>query len=228
MNIEQINPLEIGRVTRSKQEAQAAYDKISRWYDLLEGIWEQKIRETGLRKLAVQPGESVLEIGFATGDSILSLARQVGQDGKVIGIDLSPRMREITQERVAAAGLARQVKLICGDALRLPLENGTLDAIFTSFTLELFDTPEIPQVLRECRRALRDGGRLGVVSLSRNSSRNMMIRIYEWLHRRFPHVIDCRPIYARQMIASEGFRIVEFVQTSICGLPVEIVMAEKR
>ena len=58
---------EIWRVTRTKAETQAIYDWISRWYNLLEGMWEKGARDMGLRKLDVQEGERVLEIGFGPG-----------------------------------------------------------------------------------------------------------------------------------------------------------------
>lgn len=219
---------EISRVTRSKQEARIAYDRISRWYDLLEGFWEKRIRESGLRKLEIREGYKVLEIGFATGDSILTMASKVGQSGKVYGVDISPRMMEITQTRVAKAGLAPRVELICQDALQLPFADDSLNGIFMSFTLELFDTPEIPLVLEECHRVLCPGGRICVVSLSKNGGREMMVKMYEWFHSHFPGVVDCRPIYARQAMKKSGFMIQEFEQTSIFGLPVEIDLACKK
>lgn len=222
------NNLEISRVVRSKQEAQLAYDRISRWYDLLEGFWEKRIRESGLRKLQVREGEKVLEIGFATGDSILLLANLVGKTGRVFGIDLSPQMLGITQRRVDEAGLTDRVELKCADALRLPFDGGFLDAIFISFTLELFDTPEIPMVLAECRRVLREGGHICVVSLSKNSQHLQMVKVYEWFHRRFPGVVDCRPIYARQMLEDAGLQILDTAQDSIFGLPVEVDLACKK
>ena len=149
--------IEISRVTRSQQEAKASYDKISKWYDLL-ACSERKYGYKGLQKLSVKEGEIVLEIGFGTGHCIQSLARTVGNSGKVYGIDISQRMYDLDQARIKRVGLSERVNLQCGDAAKLPFETNFFDAVFMSFNLELFDTPEIPTVLHECKRVLRSGG----------------------------------------------------------------------
>jgi ubiquinone/menaquinone biosynthesis C-methylase UbiE len=218
---------EISRVTRPKQQAQATYDRISRWYDPLEGFWEKKPKELGLRELAARPGEVVLEIGFGTGHGILALARAVGESGKVYGIDLSPRMLDLTRARVQRAGLSARVELKCSDAVQLPFESAFFDAVFMSFVLELFDTPEIPQVLAECRRVLRDAGRICIVSLSKEGGPSRMRDGYEWGHEHFPNLLDCRPIFVRSALEAAGFRSLESTVMSLWGLPVEIVLAGK-
>ncbi len=218
---------EISSVTRSKVEAQETYDRISRWYDFLEGIWEKRARDAGLQQLDVKEGEIVLEIGFGTGHGVMSLAQSVGESGRVYGIDLSPRMIDITQALVREAGLSERARLTRGDAEHLPFEDEFCDAIFMSFTLELFDTPEIPEVLSECQRALRRGGRMCVVSLSKTGGSRWMKNLYEWGHRRFPKFLDCRPMYAKKAMEDAGFQIREVTLMSLFGLPVEIVLAVK-
>jgi ubiquinone/menaquinone biosynthesis C-methylase UbiE len=218
---------EISRVRRTRQEAQKTYDKISRWYDYLEGFWEKRLRERGLAKLKVQEGEVVLEIGFGPGHDLVSMAKSVGAEGKVHGIDLSPKMIATTNNRVSAAGIADRVSLGQGDAVHLPYQNDFFDAIFMSFTLELFDTPEIPWVLVECRRVLRTAGRLGVVSLSKAPGVNIMVSLYEWGHARFPKFLDCRPIFLRRAMEAAKFEIQDYLQESLFGLPVEIAVGCK-
>ena len=149
---------EILRVFQSKAETKAYYDKISHVYDRLAEHSEGPVRRAGLEKLDARPGEKVLEIGFGTGHCLVSLAQSVGPTGKVYGLDLSERMCDLARDNLHKAGLADRVELTCGDAVRLPYPPDSLDAIFMSFTLELFDTPEIPKVLAECQRVLGAGG----------------------------------------------------------------------
>ncbi|MCL7411184.1 MAG: methyltransferase domain-containing protein [Methanosarcinaceae archaeon] len=217
----------ISRVTRSKKEAKISYDKMSRWYDILIGRGEKRSRESGLAVLDAREGEKVLEIGFGTGHVILALARSVGDSGEVHGLDISEGMLNITASRIEEEGLSHRVNLQCGDAANLPYTHGFFDAIFMSFTLELFDTPDIPIVLQECRRVLKDNGRIGVVSMSREGKTGTMMKLYELGHEKLPNYIDCRPIYAKNMLEDAGFTIANTEIMTYMGLPVEIILGKK-
>jgi ubiquinone/menaquinone biosynthesis C-methylase UbiE len=218
----------ISRVNRSKEAARASYNRLSRWYDVIAGSTEKKYRDWGLGKLSAQTGERILEIGFGTGHCLVALARAVGPTGSVVGVDISDGMLAITRDRLQREGLNEWVDLHLGDAAKLDfIEAGSLDGVFMSFTLELFDNPEIPRVLMECHRILKPGGRLAVVSMTKTNPPGMAVRIYEWFHEYMPDYADCRPIFARQALEESGFTIRDVDVSSMWGLPVEIVLGKK-
>lgn len=215
------------RVTRTRAAARAAYNRMSGWYDVLTLGAENKCRHVGLELLDLKPAEAVLEIGVGTGSAIIEMARSVGNSGTVYGIDISDRMIELAQARVDKAGPGANVKLVCADAAVLPCEDDSLDAVFMSFTLELFDTPELDPLLRQCGRKLKKAGRMCVVALSRQGPMSWGVKAYEWAHARFPNSVDCRPIYLESLLQDAGFSIVRKRACSMWGLPVEVVVAAR-
>ncbi len=219
--------MQISRVTRSKEVARASYDRISRWYDLIAGTSERRYVEVGLEQLDAAEGETILEIGYGTGRSLVALAQAVGDGGHVHGIDLSDGMYRLASARVAKAGLSGRVALRRGDAAELAYEANAFDAIFMSFTLELFDTPEIPVVLEGCRRVLRSGGRIAVVAMSKEREPGFAVRLYEWVHTKIPHYVDCRPIFVETALAEAGFEVTQKIEMRMWGLPVDSLLAKK-
>jgi demethylmenaquinone methyltransferase/2-methoxy-6-polyprenyl-1,4-benzoquinol methylase len=220
--------MEISRVTRTRTEAKAFYNKISPWYTLLAGASERRCWDACLQKLHIQEGEQVLEIGFGTGTCLLELAESIGDSGKIYGIDISEGMCEITQQKVNKAGLSKRVALRCDDAIPLLFDTSIFDAIIMNFTLELFDTPEIPQLLSECRRVLRPHGRIGVVSLSKKQGSNTLVQMYEVAHKWFPRIIDCRPIFIEEVVTTAGFQVEESIEMTLWGLPVVALVATRK
>jgi len=150
----------------------------------------------------------------------------VGSRGRVFGIDLSDQMVRLAKKSLAEAGLADRARLRLGDATRLPYAADTMDALFMSFTLELFDTPEIPSVLGECKRVLRPGGRIVVVGISKEGRRRPFVSAFEWAHRHYPNFIDCRPIYVRKALEEAGFKIQKSLKKTM-WIPVEIILGLK-
>ncbi len=207
--------------------ARKFYDRISGVYDALADASEQEARELGIRLLAPAGGERVLEIGFGTGHAVVEIAQRLS-GGRVSAIDVSPGMLAIAEKRVRAAGVGVQVgELRLGDAKDLPYETGSFDAAFSSFTLELFSEAEIPRVLGEISRVLRPGGRLCVVAMYDDGRKTPMVELYRFLHRHFPHIIDCQPIDAPACLERAGFEVVGSETLSLWGLPVMALLGRR-
>ncbi|MCX5644422.1 MAG: class I SAM-dependent methyltransferase [Phycisphaerae bacterium] len=217
---------DIARILQTKSETKAFYNKIAKVYDLLAEHSEQPMREIAMKMLASEPGERLLKIGFGTDHILVGLTQAVGPTGKVSGIDLSGNMLAQARELLERENLANRVTLVCGDAADLPYPPDSFDGIFMCFTLELFDTPEIPRVLAQCKRVLRPGGRIVVAAVSKRAEQGFVIRAFEWTHRHFPNLLDCRPIYACRAIETAGF-LIEDSLVEFMWVPVEIVRARK-
>lgn len=215
----------VAPVERPVARARVTYDRVAAVYDLAENPFEHRARNRGLQLLGARPGERILEVGPGTGHALAALARSTGPAGQVTGVDLSTRMLGRARRRAARAGCASRVALIQGDAHQLPLAAGVYDAVFMSFVLELIDTPAIPPLLRECRRVLRPGGRLGVVSLQLTKPPPVMARLYLAVRRYLPSVLDCRPIPVAELLTATGWDLVAVQALSLSGLPAAAAVA---
>ena len=217
---------DVARVLTTRSETRAFYNKISKIYDLMAEHSEGPVRRKCLHKLAPKPAETLLEIGCGTGHVTAELAQAAGRRGRVYAVDLSDGMLGQTRQLLERERLGERVCLCCADAAKMPFKDGQIDALFMSFTLELFDTPEIPVVLEECGRVLRSGGRLGIAALTEAGHHELLVAAYEWTHRHFPNFLDCRPIFARRSIEDAGFRVQD-AEVAMMWVPVEIVLALK-
>jgi arsenite methyltransferase len=111
-------------------------------------------------KLALQPGERVLDVGSGPGFLTTEMALEVGREGRVHGVDPSESMLGLARRRERAPQAAA-VELHVADALELPFADASLDAVVSTQVLEYVD--DVPAALAEARRVLRAGGRLLVL-----------------------------------------------------------------
>jgi ubiquinone/menaquinone biosynthesis C-methylase UbiE len=88
----------------------------------------REVAERSLVRMALQPGESVLDVGCGTGVFLPGLAALVGPEGRVVGLDHSAAFLEEAQKRLADASISDQVELVEGDAHNLPFLDATFDA----------------------------------------------------------------------------------------------------
>lgn len=194
---------------------EASYDKMSRWYDWLATPFERRYHQGAVSLLAPHPGETILDVGCGTGACLPLIAEAMGRSGKILGLDLSAGMVAKAVQRVAVAGLTDIVSVQRGGALAMPFKSESVDAILMVFTLELFSDEEIPKLLAECRRVLKSGGRMVVVSMARDAKNTWAQRVYEWVHKHWPQWVDCRPIAVESVMKHYGFSVKRLTSTGI-------------
>jgi cyclopropane-fatty-acyl-phospholipid synthase len=128
----------------------------SRGAETLEEAQRTKL-ELVCRKLALSPGERVLDVGCGWGSFAIHAAREHGVH--VTGITLSEPQAELARGRAAAAGVADAVDIRVAD-YRDPLEREAFDAVASIGMVEHVGSGNIDAYARRLSRALRSGGRL--------------------------------------------------------------------
>lgn len=201
------------------------YDQLSGVYDRWFDRFEDRLRREALRLLDLQPGERVIELGTGTGRALPLLCQAVAEGGRVVGIDLSAGMLRRARRRLGFGRCAAPVALVRARLPHAPFAPACADAVFLSFTLELFEPAVILQVLGATRRLMRTSGRLAIASLWRSTHPGWMERSYTWAHRLAPAVLDCRPIDLDHFLQLAGFTIPRAATHNLFGLPVRLALA---
>ena len=125
----------------------ATYDSAMSWLD--------GVRAASFQHLDLKPGETVLDLGCGTGISFERLHREVGPEGRIIGLELSPEMLELARQRVELNGWTN-VTLIEGDASAVEIP-GPVDAVLAFFVPEIL---YLPPAVRRALDSLAPGGRM--------------------------------------------------------------------
>ena len=109
-----------------------------------------------LRIDRIAEGAVVVDIGCGAGMDLLLAAKSVGTTGRAIGIDMTESMRDKALSAARVAGL-HNVEVRLGEAMSLPLDNETVDAVISNGVLNL--VPDKSVAYREVFRVLKPGGR---------------------------------------------------------------------
>jgi demethylmenaquinone methyltransferase / 2-methoxy-6-polyprenyl-1,4-benzoquinol methylase len=145
--------------TLAPDAVEAMFDRISPVYDPMNRLMTAGLDRRWRRMTAravVTPGDRVLDACCGTGDLALEAERA---GGRVTGLDFSERMLERARRKSAG------VEWVRGDLLALPFADGSFDAATVGFGIR--NVADLDRGLRELGRALRPGGRLGCLEITR-------------------------------------------------------------
>lgn len=121
----------------------------------------RRLTEMMVERIRVKPGDRVLDIGCGTGLPAIQLAESA--DVEVIGITISPDQAELATTRAAQTGMSDRVTFRCADAMDLPFEKNSFDAVW--FFESIFHMPDRLGALRQAASVLSPGGRLALTDV---------------------------------------------------------------
>lgn len=159
------------------------FDAIAPRYDLLNHVLsvglDRRWRARAIDELRLGAAETVLDLCTGTGD--LAVAAAGAASGvSVIGVDFAGQMLLLARRKIAALGLVRAIRLVRGDATRIPLGDACCDAATIGFGIRNVVDP--PAALREIARVVRPGGRLAILEFGQPRVPGIRT-LYSWYFR---------------------------------------------
>ena len=149
----------------SKQKVQDMYQSGAKHYDFttilfrLIGLRMKAYRLLAIKKLSLQRGNCVIELGCGTGLNFPFLMEQIGPEGRLIGVDLTPGMLDIARVRVERSDW-KNVELIQSDIAAYDFPEGVNGVLATG----LFGyIPEYDRVIKAASKSLVPGGQLSIL-----------------------------------------------------------------
>ena len=148
------------------------FDAIARRYDFLNhflsaGI-DRRWRRQAVRSLRLTGSERVLDLCTGTGDLAIALRTANPGAARIVGVDFAGAMLDVGLEKLRRRGLADRIHLVRGDAMRVPLSDGSSDAATVAFGIRNVEDPSA--ACREMLRVLVPGGRLAILEFAVPSS----------------------------------------------------------
>jgi ubiquinone/menaquinone biosynthesis C-methylase UbiE len=215
--------------TLSREEARRVYNRIGVLLDS-QAFYEDRATELIIRHGEFGTARNVFEFGCGTGRFARRLlSEHLPKDATYRAVDISPRMVDLAQERLAPFGSRAQVVLTDGSSPEGEASE-LYDRFVSTFVFDLLSENDIAAVLREAHRILKPDALLGLSSLSNGSGilSRSMARLWSAVHRLSPTLVaGCRPLELLGHLSSSQWRVRHHLRVSPFAVPSEVIIAER-
>lgn len=169
-------------------QVRGMFDRIAGVYDLMNSAMtagmHHRWRERAADRAELEPGMSALDVCCGTGDLAFELQRRVGPEGRVIGSDFSERMLDLAREKGAARKGEQTPRFEWADALELPYDDGSFDAVTVGFGVR--NLADLDRGIKELTRVLKPGGRLVILEITQPQRPPLSTFFSLWFDRLVP------------------------------------------
>lgn len=180
------------------------YDRLNHVLSLdIDRLWRRRVvrivRRTGAKR--------ILDLATGTGDLAIDMARRI-RGCSIYGMDISHEMLEEARRKTRRIGLDERIVLEEGDAERIPLQDGSVDAATVAFGIRNFENPE--RCLAELMRTIKPGGTLVILEFSNPSN-----PLVGWFYRIYSHKV----LPAIGSMVSHNRKAYEYLPASVDEFP---------
>ena len=215
--VENIKPYVAEGDGRTKSEqVKDMFDNIAPAYDSMNRLMtlgiDRRWRKKCVKLVSEVTPESILDIATGTGDLTIAMAKAM-PDAKITGVDLSEKMLALGRKKIAEQKLEGNITLQTADALNLPFDDNSFDAVTIAFGVRNFE--HLDRGYAEMARVLRPGGKLVVLELSSPASK--------WVKPFYRFYTKCI-IPAVGRFVSKDRRAYSYLPESIAAVPARSAM----
>lgn len=215
-----------------KDKVRYIYNKTAAYYNIYHNLGTLGSDERGRNILVnriIKENDFILDAGGGTGLTALKAGRKVGENGKVVILDLSENMLEEARKKIDNLGLTERFELKIGDMYEIPYEDETFDKVLSTYSTCPLENPL--NAVKEMLRVLKKGGLLGIAH-STDSDK----KIIKWISDKIEDIIwkfprlslGCRNISLVNEIQKMNVDIIEDKKIGILPYFFRILIIRKK
>jgi demethylmenaquinone methyltransferase / 2-methoxy-6-polyprenyl-1,4-benzoquinol methylase len=197
-------------LSKSPARIASMFDAIAARYDFLNHLLsagiDRRWRKRAIQALSLTGHERVLDLCAGTGDLAIAAIQAQPPAARVVAVDFAPAMLRVAMEKITTGRLGDRIALVRGDATRIPLAAGAVDAITIGFGIR--NVEDAAAACGEMRRVLAPHGRIAILEFALPSTAGVRT-VYLWY---FNHVL---PLIGR--LISRHTAAYDYLPASVGG-----------